>query len=138
MKNIGSLFYKPKRKEKEISAKRWNFPSIIWRAVVKTCTVIGAMILLSTVMSVIMLSFASKAGTPLPDDMVLVFKIEEGIVEVPTRPSLMDPFPFMQPTLRNVVDTIDKAKDDERVRGIIFSVKSGGLNVAHIQECARL
>ena len=134
MKHIGSLFYKPKRKDKEIAAKRWNFPSIIWRAVVKACTVIGAMILISAVLSTLLIIVGSKAGTPLPDDMVLVFKLENGIAELPKRPSLLDPFPFMQPTLRNVIDTIDKAKDDDRVRGIVFSVKGGGVSIAQIQE----
>lgn len=134
MKHIGSLFYKPKRKDKEIAAKRWNFPSIIWRAVVKTCTVIGAMILISTLLSMLLITVGSKAGAPLPDDMVLVFKLEHGIAELPKRPSIMDPFPFMQPTLRNVIDTIDKAKDDDRVRGIVFSVKGGGVSIAQIQE----
>lgn len=134
MKHIGSLFYKPKRKDKEISAKRWNFPSIIWRAVVKACTVIGAMILISAAMSTLLIIVGSKASAPLPEDMVLVFKLENGIAELPKRPSLLDPFPFMQPTLRNVIDTIEKAKDDERVRGIVFSVKGGGVSISQIQE----
>ncbi|HPF79245.1 MAG TPA: S49 family peptidase, partial [Alphaproteobacteria bacterium] len=133
MANFGSLFYKPKKNDSEISAKRWNIPSIIWRAIVKTCTAIGAMILISALISTLLVSFGSK-GTPLPDDMVLVFKIEDGVAEVQTRPSLMDPFPFMQPTIRNVIDTLDKAKDDDRVRGLIFSLKGGSMSTAHVQE----
>ena len=135
MKNLGSLFYKPKKNNKEVTAKRWNFFSIIGRAIKKTCTAIGAMVLFSTVVSVIMVTMlAGKAAPPLPDDMVLVFKIEEGVTEVQTRPSFLEPFPFTQPTIRNVVDTLDKARDDSRVRGLVVSLKGGGISVAHIQE----
>lgn len=134
MNKIGSLFYKPKKNDKEISEKRWNVASIIWRAITKTCTVIGAMILISAIISTFLIMSASDSKKPLPNDMVLVFNIEEGITEVQTRPTFLEPFPFARPTLRNVVDTIDKAKDDKRVRGIIFNIKGGGINMAHIQE----
>lgn len=135
MKNFGSLFYKPKKRDGDISTKRWNIPSIIWRAIKKTCTAVGAMVLFSAVLSTILvLSMGGEGRAPLPDDMVLVLKLEDGISEVATRPSFMDPFPFMQPTLRHVVNALDKAKDDERVRGIVFSLKGGSVNVAHAQE----
>ncbi len=134
MPNFGSLFYKPKKNDKEISAKRWNVFSIIGKAIKKTCTVLGAMILISVVFSTLLLVFASKHGTPLPDDMVLVFKIDNGISEIQSRPSLMEPFPFSQPTIRNIIDTLDKAKDDERVRGLVFSLSGGGVSTAHVQE----
>lgn len=131
----GSLFYKPKKRDKEISKKRWNFGSIILRAIGKACTVVGAFVLFSALLSTILIaSSGGKSAKPLPDDMVLVFKIEDGISEIQTRPTLFEPFPFYQPTLRNVVDTIDKAKEDNRVRGIVFSLKGGGVSLAHIQE----
>jgi protease-4 len=134
MKKLGSLFYTPRKRDAEISEKRWNFGSIIWKAIVKTCTVIGAVILISAIVSTILVTSAGQGAKPLPKDMVLVFKIEEGVTEIQTKPTLLEPFPFVRPTLRNVIDTIDKARDDDRVRGIIFSLKGGGMSIAHIQE----
>lgn len=135
MRRAGSLFYKPKKRTKEISEKRWKIGSIIYQAIRKTCTVIGALILFSALLSsILVMASGGDSVAPLPDDMVLVFKIEDGITEIQTRPTLFEPFPFYRPTIRNVVDTIDKASEDDRVRGIIFSLKGGGVNLAHIQE----
>lgn len=134
MPNFGSLFYKPKKNDKEISAKRWNIFSILGKAISKTCTVIGAIILVIVLLSVLLVSSAGNTKKPLPSDMVLVFKVEDGLAEIPTRPSLLEPFPFMQPTIRNVIDTLDKARKDERVRGLVVNLKGGTLNIAHIQE----
>lgn len=135
MKNLGSYFYKPKKRDDEISKKRWNIPSIIWRAIVKTCTVVGAMILLSALISTIMfMSAGGGAQKPMPNDMVLVFNLEDGLSETQSRPTLLDPFPFIAPSLRQTVDAIHKAKDDKRVRGIVFRLNGAGIGIAHVQE----
>ena len=135
MKNIGSLFYKPKKNDRETKVKRWNVWRILGKAIKRTCTAIGAMVLFSIVLSTILVSgMAGKASPPLPDDMVLVFKIDNGVTEVQSRPTLMDPFPFDQPSIRNVIDTLDKAKDDPRVHGVVVSLKGESMSAAHIQE----
>lgn len=135
MKNIGSLFYKPKKNDKGIKAKRWNLFSIIGKAIRKTCTAIGAMVLLSMILSIVLVSiFAGKSAPPLPDDMVLVLKLESNISETQARPSFMDPFPFKQPTLHHIIDALEAAKDDDRVRGLVFSLKGGSVGIAHTQE----
>lgn len=138
MKNLSSYFYKPKKRDGEIANKRrtlMHFPKIIWKAVLKTCTVIGAMILLSALISTILIFSAGGSGPkPLPNDIVLVFNLEEGIAELPTSPSFVDPFPFISPTVRGIVTAIYEAKEDNRVRGIVFRLNGAYLNVAHIQE----
>ncbi len=135
MKKIGSLFYKPKQQERALKPKRWNVFSIFWKAIKKTCMVIGAMVLFSTLLSVILItSMAKKPVAKLSDDMILYFDLEDGISETQSKPSLLEPFPFTQPTLRHVINTIHKAKDDGRVKGLVFSLKGAPINVAHIQE----
>jgi protease-4 len=134
MKNFGSLFYKPKKSAGD-KPKRWNIFSIVWKAIKRTCTAIGAMVLISTIISIIMISkMAGNVAPPLPDDMVLVFKIDGGVTEIQSKPSFLEPFPFDQPSIRNVIDTLDRAKDDARVRGLVISLKNSGMSVAHIQE----
>lgn len=135
MKNLNSYFYKPKKRDGEIAKKRWNFLKIILKAVLKTCTVIGAVILISTLFSTILLfSSGGGASKSLPSDMVLVFNLEEGIAEQPARPTLMDPFPFSTPTLRGIVSSIHQAKNDDRVHGVVFRLNGAHLNIAHVQE----
>lgn len=134
MKNIGSLFYKPKRNEGD-KPKRWNIFSIIGQALKRTCMAIGAMVLISTVISVIMVTkLAGNAAPPLPNEMVLVFKIDGGVTEVQTRPSLLEPFPFTQPTIRNVVQSLERAAEDDRVKALVVSLKSTAMSAAHVQE----
>jgi len=138
MKKLGSYFYKPKKRDDEIAQKRFglmNIPSILWRAILKTCTVIGAMILLSATISTILVLSAGGAGPkPLPDDMVLVFNLEDGLSEVKDHPTLLDPFPFSSPTVLNTVNAIRKAVNDDRVQGIVFRLNGAGLNISHVQE----
>ena len=135
MKNFGSLFYKPKKNERALKTKRWNIWAILGKAIKRTCMAIGAMVLISSLISAFLLSrIATKSAPSLPDDIVLVFNIDEGISETQTKPSLLEPFPFMQPTLRNVIDTLEKAKDDARVRGLVVKLNGTGINIAHIQE----
>lgn len=135
MKKFGSLFYKPKKNDKAIKSKRWNIWSILGKAIRKTCTAIGAAVLISTVISVVLLTTMSGKSAPkLPDDMVLYFNIKDGISETQLKPTILDPFPFMQPTLRNIVDTLEKAETDKRVRGLIVKLNGASIGVAHTQE----
>lgn len=135
MKNIGSLFYKPKRNDSEISAKRWNILAILSKILKRTCMALGAMVLISIIWGIILVnSFEGNIAPPLPKDMVLVYKIDGGVSEVQSTPTLMDPFPFDQPTIRGLVNALDKASTDSRVRGLVISLKSSSLSVAHIQE----
>ncbi|MCI5059624.1 MAG: signal peptide peptidase SppA [Alphaproteobacteria bacterium] len=136
MKRIGSLFYKPSSKNAgEDVPKRWSLFRIIGKALKRTCTALGAMMLLSIAISFFMLySLGARGPEPLPDEMVLVLKIEDGITEIQTQPSFLDPFPFMQPTVRNVTKALNRAAQDDRVRGLVVHYKGGGMNVAHIQE----
>jgi len=135
MSKVRSYFYRPKNETNPDKPKRWKPLSILWAAVKKTCMAIGAMFLLSAVISTCTIAtIGAGAKPPLPDDMVLVFPLEQNITEVQTRPSLLDPFPFMQPTLSSIITALDRAKDDTRVRGIIFSMKGGSIGMTHAQE----
>jgi len=135
MSKVRSYFYRPKNETQTEKPKRWKPLSILWAAVKKTCMAIGAMFLLSAIISTCTIAtIGAGAKPPLPDDMVLVFPLEQNITEVQTRPSLLDPFPFMQPTLSSIITSLDRAKDDTRVRGIIFSMKGGSIGMTHAQE----
>ena len=132
-----SFFYRPKsqNKAKEISKKRWNIGGMIWKVLKRTCMALGAMMLISAVLSAFtVMSLMKKSSPPLPNDMALVLKIENGISEVPSTPTFTDPFPFSQPTIRQVIDTIDRATIDPRVKTFILNYRGGSISLTHIQE----
>ena len=84
---------------------------------------------------IFLISTMSKKSAPkLSNDIILYFDIENGITETQVQPSLLEPFPFMQPTLRNIIDALYKAKTDKRVKGLVFSVNGAPINIAHIEE----
>ena len=55
MKNFGSLFYKPKKNERALKTKRWNIWAILGKAIKRTCMAIGAMVLISALISAFLL-----------------------------------------------------------------------------------
>ncbi len=136
MSNFSSLFYKPKKRDVEIKKKRWSVTGIIWKALKRVCMAFGVMFLISLVMLTISTTLIMKGSKPaaLPKDMVLLLELEGGFSEMRTKASFMDPFPFSKPTLRDAVKAIENATNDNRVRGIVVSVKSGGVALPHTQE----
>lgn len=134
MKKIGSFFYSPK-KSTEDKPKRWNPFKIIGKALKRTCTAIGAMVLISAVLSFILVSrMAGNVAPPLPNEMVLVLTLDGGIAEIQTRPTILEPFPFDQPTIRTLVDTLERAGEDSRVKGLVLNLRNAPISIAHIQE----
>lgn len=130
-----SFYYTPKPKEKEIKKKRWNIPSILWKIISRTCMALGAMVLISAILGVFLTTKLMKnAAPPLPNEMALVLKMENGVTEIASTPTLLEPFPFDQPTIRQLIDTLDKAAKDDRVKTFVLNYKGGAMSLTHIQE----
>ncbi len=135
MPKFGSFFYTPKKKTASVQEKRWNIWSFTKKVLRKACMTLGAIMLFWLVLSGIALfSLSKKATPPLPDDMILVLHIENGVSEINTQPSLLDPFPFRQPTAQGIIETLNRAAQDDRVRGLLVSYQGGGISIAHTQE----
>lgn len=139
MPNTGSLFYRPRKKpdaeKKEISKKRWNWPSIIWKAVKRTCMVIGGMVLFSAILSTVLIaSVGKKTAPPLPQKMVLLLTLDDGIADKPDELSFGEFLPSNRPSIRQVIEVLHYAETDDRVRGVVLNMKGGSLSLAHIEE----
>jgi protease-4 len=132
-RQIGSIFYKPGARPREIQRRRWNFPRIALNAIRKTCTVIGAIILFSILMGMTVGIIAGKS-TSLPKDMILVWNIESAVGETPLQASFVDPFARQTMTVAEMITAFDKAAKDKRVRGILVSLDNAAFELAHIQE----
>lgn len=130
----GSLFFKPKPRTKEISRKRWNWPSIFWRAIKKTCMFIGAVVLISALLTIFAASRMNSTPAVIPGEFIMTLTIDSGVGEQGQEPTFMDPFPFRRPTVRQIVDSLDRAAADHRVKALLVNLESGGIDIAHIQE----
>ena len=114
---------------------RWRVLPIIWLALKRTCTAIGAMVLISLFMGVFTaMSVVNQAAPALPDEMVLYIGFEDGIRELPQEASFADPFSVGEPTLRELVSALDRAKNDPRVKGLYARINGGSFALASVQE----
>lgn len=135
-RRLGSYFYKSQSRPEEIRTARWNLGSIAWRAIKKTCTVVGALILFSALMGLIAGSIVGgvKSDRSLPDKMVLVWNIVDPIGETVSARSFADPFAPAGSTVSELVAALDYASKDKRVSGLIVSLDKSGIELAHIEE----
>ena len=130
-----SLFYQPKPKKQDVSRRRWKPLRIVGKAVLRTCTLLGAVMLFSSlVVTLSTIHLVGQQGVSLPKEMILVTKVSSAFLEHNAQSDFSNFLSEPQPTIRQIVDALDKAKDDKRVKGLVFSIKGGGIPLAHIQE----
>ncbi len=115
---------------------KWRVFSILWMAFKRTCTFVGAIVLITAIFSSIMVSsvIEEDAKAALPDQMVLVLNIEGTIGDLPKEVSLVDPLASRGAMMKGFVDAIYRAKDDPRVEGIYARLGTAQFGLAHVQE----
>ncbi len=131
------LFTKPQLRTEPPKKSAWKkLGETLWKALKKTCMAVGVIVILWSVFASIFLATVKTktAVVPLPDEMVLYYRIDQGIVEKPVRPTLTDPFPSRVLTMPQLVRTLSTAKSDDRVKGIVVSLHGAPLGMAQIQE----
>ena len=118
------------------------FP-ILWLAFKKTSTVIGAAVIVSTVISIWALSSIvheidvnAEIGR-LPSEMVLYLEIDGDLPDLMTEANFSQPFASNAKTIRNYIDALESAAEDPRVKGIYATIEDEGLSVVHTQEFRR-
>ncbi len=118
---------KPKRK--------WRILPILWLAFKRTSMLIGAVVIISSiVMSYMLAPFIEEIDHSLPKQMVLYMELEGSMGDLPKEAGFVDPFVVSNKTVKNYIDAIDRARTDPRVEGIYAKMNNGHLSVAHIQE----
>ncbi|MCB1555838.1 MAG: signal peptide peptidase SppA [Alphaproteobacteria bacterium] len=105
-----------------------------WRLIIRACTAVGAMVLISVLVGAFYAS--SQTAPPLPDRMILSLTLDQDFAEhendaLAGIPGFADKQP---PTIRDVVDALERAADDPRVVGLVAEMKGGPGNLAHLQE----
>lgn len=102
------------------------------RIIVRVLAVIGALVILLFVAGLLIAVIRGKG--PVPSRTVLEVNLETGLIEdVPGDPVAQAMFKGT-PTVRDVVDAIDKASTDDRVAGMLASFGASSFGVAQAQE----
>lgn len=92
---------------------------------------IGALVVLGVMLGV--LAVACGGTGSVPRRTVLELNLERGLAEV--RPD--NPFAFMgrrQPTVRDVVEALERAGEDDRVKGVVARIGAARMGTAQVQE----
>lgn len=129
------LFARPEVKAVKEKKRKWVILPILWAGLKRTCMVFGALVLFSALMSGIAALRLSQITTlTLPDEFVLFLQFEKGLVEKPEQAGLSDTFAAPQLTVHDVIWTLDRAKDDPRVKGLYVRLQSGQFGLTNVQE----
>ncbi len=135
-RRLGSYFYHPKASRDEIARKRWNIPAMIGKIIKRACMTIGALVLFTMVMGFVAGAFIGKKTTTthIPSEMFLYYNLSEGVGESHVPSSFSDPLALSAPTVHEVVDALDTAANDKRVKGFVVNMSDAGIELSHIQE----
>lgn len=114
---------------------RWKVLPLIWAAVKRTCFVIGALVLISALTGIFLAGqFVEEAAPSLPQEMVLTYRLEEGLYDSPRQAAMADPFARSALTAQELVEALYNAAQDGRVKGFLLRMDSTSLSVGHIRE----
>lgn len=98
--------------------------------------IVGALAIVTVLLvgCVVSFSFFGASEEPLPSRVVLELDFEEGLVE--GIPDDLVAVMMMEgvPTVRDVVEAIDRAAGDRRVEALVARIGGGGIGLAHLQE----
>lgn len=103
-----------------------------WRSLRRLCLFIGAMFLISMVVSAVIGAMLSDETAALPDKMVLYLPVEGNFSDY----ARSSPYGFGldKPNFRHYIDAIDHAQTDSRVKGLMIEARGGSLTLAQLQE----
>ncbi len=97
---------------------------------------IGAVTLFSTILSLTLFSRLVKVPT-LPSSMVLEIDFERGLTERFSDNPFAPPQQREALVVQDLVEALEKAAEDKRVKGVVARVGQGNMGLAQIQEVRR-
>lgn len=104
------------------------------RLLVTLLAVIGSLTLITVFILGIFFIYSITTKERVPSVTILELNLERGMVEyVPSDPIASAVFDDA-PVVRDIVDALERAKDDDRVVGLVARLGTGPLSLGHIQE----
>jgi protease IV len=95
---------------------------------------VGFLTVLLALGGVLLISGLKPRVTPLAGNIILSVDLTQGLAEGPHEDRLLRLLVGGEPTLRDVLDGIETASGDPRVKGLLARVGDDGLGLAKIQE----
>lgn len=104
------------------------------KVVIGILAVLGLLTILA-VMGVGAVSLISMLGKPrVPAGTILEVNFEAGTIEAIPDDPLAEVMLKGTVTVRDIVDALDRAAEDRRVKGLVAKIGAGGMGFAHIQD----
>lgn len=131
----GSFFYnKASTQGASAQSRSYDRGVLGWIGAVvkKLCYGIGAIILFAICLGILV--GAIIGDKKLPRDMILVLNVTDPIGETEHARSITDPLASAGITIGDLIEAIDRAHGDDRVKGLIVSLDNAGMELTHIQE----
>ena len=95
---------------------------------------IGFLVVATVIAGGVFVYRAFTAEPELPDAIVLTFEFDRDLVEYPPEDPIATAFFPGPQRLGDVIDALDRAQADDRVKGLIARIDDSGLGIARIQE----
>lgn len=123
------MSYIPRRRSED------SYPGSVWRFIRRFFFLVGVMATISFVLTSLALSrLAGESAAPLPEKILLTYTLTGPLQETESRPSIARPFLQLSPTPHKLMQSIQTAAADARVKGLVIKIEGADLNIAQIQE----
>ncbi len=107
----------------------------LWRFLVRALAMIGGLVLLLIVISVVMgVVFHSKGERAVPDKVILELDLKKEIPEYISEDPIANLMADRAITVRDTVETLQRAADDPRVVGLVGKIGAPGMGMGKMQE----
>lgn len=115
----------------------WKILPVVWLALKRTAMVLGFFVLLQIFVGLFIIlpaAMATKDKVSLPKEMVLYLEFDGAIGEVHVAQGFADAFEEPPLTLREMVDVLNHAAGDDRVKGVLARMKDSQIGLTQAYE----
>lgn len=126
------------KKDKNTQKKKWVIFPFLWKSLVRFCTALGAMMLITisiSTYSAYNLLAQSSYQEPQSNNFVLFVEFGNAPQETSDNTNVLESLSSTSSlTMRNMVRAIDMASKDDRVKGMLGRFQPGVMSLAQVQE----
>jgi len=120
----------PHKKSRTLAVVSW-----VGRLFIKMCTILGLVIILSTLVSSLTLSFFSQKKTvEMPPQIVLQMTLKDGLPEKPQKDPVLAAFGVSKASLYEVINALKMAKNDEHISAFVLELRAGSYAPSQLSE----
>lgn len=138
----GSLFVKPAAPAGTAAPERAWWKTLLhnlrfFKIFRGLSTAIGAMVLISMLAGMIFGAIFQEQEEFVPEQMILTFRLHDGLEEIPAADGFfagLGSLTERRLSVQEMIEAIDQAATDPRVKALSFSIEGGDFSIARVQE----